>query len=122
MDYSSLPARAELLQHELNPFDARHSCPRAPGVGTVLMRSLMANRQDFERQLQPDDLLLVPPFPQDMGILDWHRHTELVRNAYWWGLEEVQRLKRARHPIIAAVEATWRAPPLVEHAGLRRAR
>jgi hypothetical protein len=27
-----------------------------------------------------------------------------VRNAYWWGLEEVERLKRARHPLMAVVE------------------
>ncbi|TET49419.1 MAG: hypothetical protein E3J64_09705 [Anaerolineales bacterium] len=61
---------------------------------------------DFLRQMKQDDVLFVPPIPADMGILDWHRHAELVRNAYWWGLEEVQRLKRARHPLIAAVEAT----------------
>ena len=66
------------------------------------MRSLMANRQDFNRQLKQGDVLMVPPIPANMGILDWHRHSELVRNAYWWGLEEVQRLKRARHPILAS--------------------
>ena len=75
----------------LNPF-LRGALPRAPGVGTVLMRSMMANRQDFERHLRPDDLLLVPPFPQDMGILDWHRHTELMDRTYRWGLREVARL------------------------------
>ena len=103
--YETLPSRAELIRMSINPL-TRSKLPAAPGLTTVLMRSLMAGRDDFARQLKPDDVLLVPPIPTNMGILDWHRHAELVRNAYWWGLEEVQRLKRARHPIIAAVEAT----------------
>ena len=105
VDYSKLPSRAELIGMSINPM-TRGKLPAAPGLTTVLMRSLMAGRDDFNRQLKPDDVLFVPPIPPNMGILDWHRHAELVRNAYWWGLEEVQRLKRARHPLIAAVEAT----------------
>jgi NTE family protein len=103
--YESLPSRAELIRMSINPL-TRGRLPDAPGLTTVLMRSLMAGRDDFLRQMKQDDVLFVPPIPADMGILDWHRHAELVRNAYWWGLEEVQRLKRARHPLIAAVEAT----------------
>jgi NTE family protein len=103
--YASLPSRAELIRMSINPL-TRGKLPDAPGLTTVLMRSLMAGRDDFLRQMKQDDVLFVPPIPADMGILDWHRHAELVRNAYWWGLEEVQRLKRARHPLIAAVEAT----------------
>jgi NTE family protein len=101
VDYASLPSRAELIGMTLNPL-TRGKLPAAPGLTTVLMRSLMANRQDFNRQLKQGDVLMVPPIPANMGILDWHRHSELVRNAYWWGLEEVQRLKRARHPILAS--------------------
>jgi hypothetical protein len=51
----------------------------------------MANRQEFERHLRPEDLLLVPPFPADMGILDWHRHTELMEATYLWALHELAR-------------------------------
>lgn len=102
--YESLPSRAELIRLSINPL-TRGKLPDAPGLTTVLMRSLMAGRDDFLRQMKQDDVLFVPPIPADTGILDWHRHAELVRNAYWWGLEEVQRLKRARHPLIAAVEA-----------------
>lgn len=98
VDYAKLPSRAELIGMTLNPL-ARGKLPEAPGLTTVLMRSLMANRHGFHRHLQPGDTLFVPPMPADMGILDWHRHTELVRNAYWWGLEEVQRLTRAGHPL-----------------------
>ncbi|MBC7833412.1 MAG: hypothetical protein H7Y62_15480, partial [Hyphomicrobium sp.] len=109
VDYSKQPSRAELNGMTINPM-MRSKLPAAPGLTTVLMRSLMAGRDDFNRQLKPGDVLFVPPIPANMGILDWGRHAELVRNAYWWGLEEVQRLKRARHPLIAAVEATAAAP------------
>ena len=84
----------------LNPF-MRGLLPRAPSVGTVLMRSMMANRQGFERRLRPEDLLLVPPLPQGMGILEWHRHTELVDSTYRWGLTEMARLKAEGHPVLA---------------------
>ena len=92
VDYGALPGRRQLLKAMLNPL-RRKTLPRAPGVGTVLMRSMMANRQDFERALRPDDLLLVPPVPPDIGVLDWHRHTELMDRAYRWGLAEVARLR-----------------------------
>jgi NTE family protein len=99
VEYEKLPSRAELVRLTLNPF-GRKRLPDAPGLTTVLMRSLMANRNDFKRQLKPDDLLMVPPIPENTGILDWHRHTELVRHAYWWGLEEVGRLRKAKHPLV----------------------
>jgi hypothetical protein len=61
------------------------------------MRAMMANRQGFERRLRADDLLLVPPFPQDMAILDWHRHTELMDRTYRWAMQELARLKAEGH-------------------------
>ncbi len=103
VEYAALPSRAELIQMSLNPF-ARSKLPDAPGLTTVLMRSLMANRHDFNRQLKPEDLLLVPPIPEDMGILDWHRHTELVESAYRWGLRELARLRAAGHPFTVATK------------------
>jgi NTE family protein len=108
VDYRTLPGRGQLLKAMLNPFQ-RGILPRAPGVGTVLMRSMMANRQDFERRLRPEDLLLVPPFPQDMGALDWHRHTELMERTCLWGLGEIARLRAQGHPALA-MAAGWDAP------------
>jgi len=96
VDYRSLPGRGTLIKAMINPF-MRRALPSAPGVGTVLMRSLMANRRDFERRLRPEDLLLVPPFPPDMGILDWHRHSELMDATYRWALLEVARLRKEGH-------------------------
>ena len=101
VDYRSLPGRTALLKAMLNPF-LRGALPRAPSPGTVLMRCMMANRQGFERRLRPEDLLLVPPFPQDMGIMDWHRHTELMDSTYRWGLREVARLEAEGHPALGA--------------------
>ena len=105
VDYRSLPGRWDLLRTMLNPF-MRHTLPAAPGVAPVLLRSLMANRQDFERRLRAEDLLLVPPLPPDMGVLHWHRHTELMDLTYRWGLREVRRLKQDGNPVIAAMAAT----------------
>jgi NTE family protein len=100
VDYGALPGRSQLIRSVLNPF-LRKALPEAPGVGSVLMRSMMANRQDFERRLRPEDLLLVPPVPPDIGILDWHRHAELVDRAYRWGLGEVARLRAEGNTVLS---------------------
>ena len=99
VDYAALPGRGELLKRMLTPW-LRGTLPAAPGVGTVLMRAMMANRQEFDRHLRPEDLLLVPPFPPDMGILDWHRHTELMDRTYRWAIHELARLKAVGHPAL----------------------
>jgi len=81
VDYASLPKRRELIWQSLNPLAARKLL-QAPSAATVLVRSLMANRNHFERHLTADDWLLVPPTPPGMGALDWKRHSELVELAY----------------------------------------
>ena len=96
VSYRSLPARGALLRDTFNPF-RRGLLPKAPGLGTVLLRSLMAGRKDFERHLKPDDLLLVPPMPAGMGPLDWHRHTELMDAACAWADAEIARLGPGGH-------------------------
>ena len=50
VEYAKLPSRNELVRMTLNPFGHKR-LPDAPGLTTVLMRSLMANRNDFNRQL-----------------------------------------------------------------------
>lgn len=91
VDYDSLPSRKELMRLVLNPL-RRTALPEAPGLVTVLMRALMANRRDFLRELHPDDLSLVPPIPDGTGFLDWHRHRELFHAAYRWTHEELATL------------------------------
>jgi NTE family protein len=87
-DYDALPGRRDLLWRMFNPF-ARDTLPAAPSAATILVRSLMANRGHFERHLGPEDWLLVPPRPDDMGALDWRRHSELVETAYRYTLAEI---------------------------------
>ena len=100
VSYDTLPSRGEIMREALRLIRGR-SAPRAPHVGTVLLRSLMANRKDFKRHLGQDDLLLVPPLPQGMGFLDWHRHEELSRATHDWAKREIDRLRREGHALFA---------------------
>jgi NTE family protein len=88
VDYEALPSRATLMRLVLNPL-GRGRLPDAPGLVAVLMRALMANRRDFQRELRADDLSLSPPIPAGMGFLDWHRHRELFHAAYGWTCAEL---------------------------------
>jgi len=60
VDYAALPERRELALKMLTPW-GRASLPAAPSAATVLVRSLMANRNHFERHIEPGDWLLMPP-------------------------------------------------------------
>lgn len=100
VDYAELPSGGELMRRAINPIG--QELPKAPGPATVLMRSLMANRQDFQRHIRPDDLLLIPPLPQDAGFLDWHRHDELMEFAYCWAKGELARYAEGGHPALAS--------------------
>lgn len=88
--YDALPSRNALLAAAMNPFH-RGALPAAPGLMTVLLRSLMANRQDFTRHMSEEDVLVIPPVPDSMGFLDWHRHGELVQLSYQWAKQEFDR-------------------------------
>jgi NTE family protein len=101
LDYDALPSRRRLLRAVLNPL-ARGSLPTAPGPGSVLVRSMMANRHGFEGHLGADDLVLSPPFPPDMGILDWHRHREILEQARTWTTRTLAELQAADHPLLVA--------------------
>ena len=54
-----------MLRQMLNPF-ARGRLPSAPGVATVLLRSLMVRRERLSDTLERDDLLIAPPLPEDV--------------------------------------------------------
>jgi NTE family protein len=105
VDYATLPGRSDLLKRMVTPW-LRRTLPAAPGVGTVLMRAMMANQQEFDRHLRPEDLLMVPPVPPDMGILDWQRHTELMDRTYRWAMHEIGRLQTDAHPAFDGCDAS----------------
>ena len=88
VDYAALPKRKDLIWGMLNPLG--DGLPDAPSAASVLVRSMMANRSRFERQLNSDDWLLVPPSPPGMGPLDWRLHRELSEAAYRFTLAELQ--------------------------------
>lgn len=100
VDYSALPSRGDFIRRLLVPF-GRRPLPQAPGLGSVLMRSLMANRQEFDRHLRRDDLLLVPPLPENMSILDWSRHRELAHSSHLWAGTELLNRRQSEHAAFA---------------------
>ncbi|MGD9804175.1 MAG: patatin-like phospholipase family protein [Hyphomicrobiaceae bacterium] len=113
VNYRAFPSRTAFIKRALLPF-SRNVLPDAPSLGAVLMRSMLANRNDFERHLQESDLLMVPPVPAGMSILDWGRHGELMQAAYVWGLNEIGRARTHGHP---AVEMFSASSPIVTVRG-----
>lgn len=95
VDYDALPSRSALMRLVLNPL-RRDRLPDAPGLISVLMRALMANRRDFQRELAAEDLSLLPPIPIGFGFLDWHRHGELFNAAYRWTRDELANRPEAQ--------------------------
>ncbi len=91
-DYDALPKRAELVRRALFPL-WRKKLPPAPSLVTVLMRALLANRDDFKRFLKPADVLLSPPIAAGIGFLDWHRNRDLYNAGYSWTAAELSRMK-----------------------------
>ena len=96
VDYGTLPSRGDLLRRFVTPF-GRVPLPAASTLGAVLLRSLMANRHDYERHLRADDLVLIPPLPANMSILDWERHSELMHQSHAWGRNEITRHRAEGH-------------------------
>ncbi|MGC2411039.1 MAG: cyclic nucleotide-binding and patatin-like phospholipase domain-containing protein [Methyloceanibacter sp.] len=97
VDYAALPSRGRMLRQLLNPFARR--LPRAPGVATVLLRSLMVHRERLSDTLNAEDLLVAPPLPEDVNVMDWHRHAELTARAYDHTAKLIEGLRAAGHPL-----------------------
>jgi NTE family protein len=98
VDYAALPSRGQMLRQMLNPF-ARRKLPRAPSVATVLLRSLMVRRERLSDALERHDLLITPPLPEDVGVMDWHRHAELTERAYDHTVKVIEDQRERGHPL-----------------------
>lgn len=98
VDYAALPSRGQMLMQLLNPFSWGRP-PRAPSVATVLLRSLMVRRERLADMLRSEDLLIAPPLPNDVGVMDWHRHTELSTRAYDYTAKLIDGLRASGHPL-----------------------
>lgn len=84
--YDKLPGRGPLLRRTLFRFGKRP--PRAPGMVSVLMRSLLARQAGDALDLEADDWLIRPPVPKGTGFMDWKSHAKL----YSVGLDTVDNL------------------------------
>ncbi|NKX44124.1 patatin-like phospholipase family protein [Roseicyclus persicicus] len=87
VDYDSLPGRAELLKRTVLPFGKR--APRAPGVISTVMRSLLVGQGATHRGLNADDLHVRPPGLKGAGFLAWSQHRLFYELSYRHAQEEV---------------------------------
>ena len=90
----ALPSRGQILRQMLSPF-ARRRLPDAPGVATVLLRSLMVHRE----RLSDSYVLITPPLPDDASVMDWHRHAELAERAYDHTAKIIADQRARGHPL-----------------------
>ena len=96
VDHKELPSRWHILAHMLlGP--ARKTLPKAPGPQTVLMRSLLRNERDITKDLGPEDMLLSPPIPEGINVLDWRQHSLLRWSAYDFARAHFAAARKAIH-------------------------
>jgi hypothetical protein len=62
----------------------------------VLLRSLMVRRERLSDALDQDDLLITPPLPEDVSVMDWHRHAELADRST---AKLIEGLRARGHPL-----------------------
>jgi NTE family protein len=87
VDYESLPGRAEMLKRTVVPFGKR--APRAPGLISTVMRSLLIGQGATDRGLNPDDLHVRPPGLKGAGFLAWSQHRLFFELSYKHATDEV---------------------------------
>jgi NTE family protein len=96
--YEDVPGRREILRRALRAFTGR-GLPPVPGIPKVVLKSLMLHGQR-RTELGAGDLLLSPPLPADMGILDWKRHRELAAAARAYTEDALAAARAASHPAL----------------------
>lgn len=87
VDYHSLPGRADLIKRAVLPFGK--AGPRAPGLITTVMRSLLVGQGATHRGLNPDDLHVRPPGLTGAGFLAWSQHRLFHEISYKHARDEV---------------------------------
>ena len=98
VDYSAIPTRNQMLTYPFRWLTGK-SFPAAPGPTTVLLQSLAAHRPRLELYMTDDDLLLAPPIPSHMGMMDWSKHSELMLRGYEYATKELARARTAGHSL-----------------------
>lgn len=87
VDYESLPGRADLIRRTVLPFGKR--APRAPGVISTVMRSLLVGQGSTHRGLNADDLHIRPPGLKGAGFLAWSQHKLFYEISFKHAKDEV---------------------------------
>ncbi|AHM02829.1 hypothetical protein roselon_00384 [Roseibacterium elongatum DSM 19469] len=106
VDYAKLPGRAELLKRTVMPFGK--GAPRAPGVISTVMRSLLVGQSDMLKAMNPTDLMLRPPGLKGAGFLAWNRHRLFYEMAYQFATDTFAELEAAGDPAFAALTTAAR--------------
>jgi NTE family protein len=103
VDYDRLPGRAELLKRSVMPFGK--GAPRAPGLISTVMRSLLVGQGDMLKALLPSDMMIRPPGLSGAGFLAWSQHKLFYEMAYKHATEVFSEAREAGDPAMAALMA-----------------
>ncbi len=101
VDYARLPGRAELLKRSVMPFGK--GAPRAPGVVSTVMRSLLVGQSDMLKALRPTDLVVRPPGLSGAGFLAWNKHRLFHEMGYRHAAEAFETARMSGDPAMAAL-------------------
>src|SRR3977135_1798255 len=105
VDYAALPGRLELIAAMLMPF-RKKLLPAAPSAVNVLWRSLVAHQRYDILPVAPLDMVMRPPFPLDISVTEFERHTEIFEASYLWAREAIAALEAQGNAAVAAMLAT----------------
>jgi NTE family protein len=101
VDYGRLPGRNELLKRAVMPFGK--GAPRAPGVISTVMRSLLVGQSDMLKALRPTDMMIRPPGLSGAGFLSWGQHKLFHELGYRHAVETFETARREGEPGMAAL-------------------
>ncbi|MDG4647239.1 patatin-like phospholipase family protein [Roseibacterium sp. SDUM158017] len=101
VDYARLPGRAELLKRSVMPFGK--GAPRAPGLVSTVMRSLLVGQSDMLKALRSTDMMIRPPGLSGAGFLAWNKHKLFYEMGYQHASEVFQTAKADGDPAMAAL-------------------
>jgi NTE family protein len=104
VDYQGLPGRAELLKRSVMPF--AKGAPRAPGLISTVMRSLLVGQGDMLQALLPSDMMIRPPGLSGAGFLAWSKHKLFYEMAYKHATEVFEEARANGDPTMMALLET----------------
>ncbi|HEY1152767.1 MAG TPA: patatin-like phospholipase family protein, partial [Pseudolabrys sp.] len=105
VDYAALPGRLELAAAMLWPFGNKR-LPSAPSAINVLWRSLVAHQRYDMLPTTPLDHVMRPPFPPDLGVTQFERHSEIFEATYAWARESIATLEAEGNAAIRTMLAS----------------